>query len=321
MSVDLIIGGASKSGTTALFDMLRQRDDFFLPDKKELHHFSWPFLKDTISGPGDAHVMAEIPQTLADYLGFFAAKAPGQLGVDISPSYLFHHGSAQAMARDLPGVKVAFILRRPDQKVYSQYVHLVGEGREALSFEAALQAEAERKAQGFSDMWLYRESGFYADAIARFQQALGPERVKVFLFDDFRTDPAAVLRDLCQFVGLDQELAFDTALEANVSGAPRSAILARIIAPNGFTRLLRRILPTSLGTAIRRAIRSANTGAKPEIDPGTCQMLRKGYEADITRLEALIGRPTGWRLPQATEQHPGQNSGQDMSHGTQGNIS
>lgn len=309
MSVDLIVGGASKSGTTALFDMLRQRDEFFLPEKKELHYFSWPFLKDTTAGPGDAHVMAEIPQTLADYLTFYAAKADRALGVDISPSYLFHHGSVQAMARDLPGVKVAFILRRPDQKVFSQYVHLVGEGREYLSFEAALQAEAERKAQGYSDMWLYRESGFYAEAIAQFQQALGADRVKVILFDDFRTDPTAVLADLCQFVGLDAGLGFDTAHEANVSGVPRSALWARLIAPNGFTRLLRRILPTSLGTAVRRAIRSANTGAKPEINPATQQMLREAFEADIARLETLIGRTTGWRLPQAD------------GHDTQGRIS
>ena len=296
MSVDLIVGGASKSGTTALFDMLKQREEFFLPAKKELHHFSWPFLAKTQAGPGDAHVMAEIPQDLAAYLACFDGKTPGQVAVDISPSYLFHAGAAKAMARDLPEVKLVFILRRPDQKVFSQFVHLVGEGRETLSFEEALEAEPVRKAEGYSDMWLYRESGYYAESISKFQKALGKDRVLVVLFDEFREDPAGVLGRICRFAGLSGDLAFDTAVEANVSGAPRSVLLARLTAPNGFTRLMRRLLPTRLGTVLRRAVRSANTGAKPTMAAETQQALRAGYEADIAALEIAIGRPTGWRL-------------------------
>lgn len=294
MSVDLIIGGASKSGTTAMYEMLRSNPDFFLPKRKELHYFSRPFLEATTAGPGDAAVVAEIPLSLREYLAQFQEKTPGQVAVDISPSYLFHHGSAAAIERDLPGVKLVFILRRPEEKVFSQYVHLVGEGRETLSFEDALAAEARRKAVGYSDMWLYGESGYYAEAVAAFQDALGADRVKVVLFDDFRADPAAVLADICRFAGLDGSQRFDTALEANVSGAPRSVWLARAMAPNAFTNFLRRLLPARLGQFARRQLRGLNTAAKPELAGATRAALRARYAEDIRKLETLIGRQTGW---------------------------
>lgn len=299
MTVDLIIGGASKAGTTALYDMLRQRHEFFLPTKKELHYFAWPELSRTTAGPGDAHVMAEIPQSLPAYRSYYHDKQPGQIAVDVSPSYLFHHSAAELIAKELPEARLAFILRNPVDKVFSQYVHLMGEGRETLSFEEALTAEESRRRAGFSDMWLYRQSGYYADAIAHFQEVLGRDRVMVILFDDFRREAAQVLRELCRFTGLDGSQTFDSGISTNVSGAPKSLLLARLIAPNPLTRLLRRIIPTSLGVAVRRLIRDANTGAKPMLDPATRTELLAIYEADIRRLETLIGRPTGW-LPTPT---------------------
>lgn len=297
MSVDLIIGGASKAGTTALYDMLRQSPDFFLPKRKELHYFSRPFLEGAANGPGDAAVLAEIPNSLETYLAHFADKRPGQVAVDVSPSYLFHHGSAVEIEHEMPNAKILFILRRPEEKVFSQYAHLVGEGRETMSMEDALGAEASRKAAGYSDIWLYTESGYYADAVRAFQARFGPTRTKVVLFDDFRRDPGAVLRDICLFVGLDGGHEFDTKLESNVSGAPRSLLLARLIGPNAFTNLLRGILPTWLGRVARRTLRAANSAEKPELSPEIREMLQELYTEDISRLETLIGRDTGWLTP------------------------
>ena len=71
--------------------------------------------------PGDAAVLAEIPREVDIYLSHFADKRPGQIAVDVSPSYLFHHASAAAIERELPGVKIVFILRRPSDKIFSQY--------------------------------------------------------------------------------------------------------------------------------------------------------------------------------------------------------
>lgn len=297
MSIDLIVGGTSKAGTTALYDMLKQNLAFFLPERKELHYFSRPFLEKCATGPGDAAVLALIPATRASYLGHYRAKKPGQIAVDVSPSYLYFHESAELIARDCPDARVLFLLRRPEEKVFSQYIHLMGEGRETLSFEEALEQEEERAAAGYSDMWLYARSGFYANSVAHFQQTLGKDRVKVVLYDDFRARPDAVLAELCRFVDLDGSQQFDTSAETNVSGKPRSVLLAKVMSPNSFTNILRRLMPAPLARFVRRNLRALNTGPKPDMDPHTKRMLRALYDDDIAKLESLIGRETGWRNP------------------------
>jgi len=295
MTVNLIIGGASKAGSTAIYDILRQNNAFFLPQRKELHYFSRSFLEKTVTGPGDKAVFDEIPSSFIDYLSYYDKKKPSQVAVDVSPSYLFHHDSAELIARTLPDVKVIFLLRRPEDKVFSQYMHLLGEGREKLNFEEGLKQELNRKALGFADMWLYRESGYYADAIANFQDTLGPDKVKVFLFDDFIRDPDVVLREICKFVGLKDSQVFDTNLKSNVSGSPRSLLLAQMMSPNRFTNFLRRRLPPGIGAWVRRRLRILNTGTKPKLSCDTRTELGTYYNDDIIRLEKLIGRSTGWR--------------------------
>lgn len=294
MSIDLIVGGTSKAGTTALYDMLKKNPAFFLPERKELHFFSRADLEHMTSGPGDAAVVDQIPVTLDDYLSNYADRRPDQIAVDVSPSYLFHHDSADRIARALPSARALFILRKPEDKVFSQYVHLVGEGRETLSFEEALACEEERADAGYSDMWLYARSGNYAAGVEAFQKALGKDRVMVILFDEFEAQPDEVLRGICQFAGLDGSQIFETDHKSNVSGTPRSVLLAKLMSPNRFTNALRRIVPARLGQKARRVLRSINTGAKPKIEPETKQRLSVLYSADIVRLEQLIGRKTGW---------------------------
>jgi len=295
MTVNLIIGGASKAGSTAIYDILRQNNAFFLPQRKELHYFSRSFLEKTVTGPGDKAVFDEIPSSFIDYLSYYDKKKPSQVAVDVSPSYLFHHNSAELIARTLPDVKVIFLLRRPEDKVFSQYMHLLGEGREKLSFEAGLKQELNRKALGFADMWLYRESGYYAKAIAKFQDTFGRKQVKVFLFDDFLSDPDEVLSQICKFVNLKGSQVFDTNLKSNVSGSPRSLFLAQLMAPNRYTNFLRRKLPSGIGAWVRRRLRILNTSTKPKLSCDTRAELSSYYNHDIAQLEKLIGRSTGWR--------------------------
>ncbi len=213
----------------------------------------------------------------------------------------------------MPGAKALFILREPEDKVFSQYVHLVGEARETLSFEHALEAEPSRKQAGYSDMWLYRESGYYARGIEAFQNALGHDNVKIVLFNDFRRDPQGVLLDICRFAGITEPQTFDTQISANVSGAPRSKVLARIAAPNRFTNGLRALLPARVGQALRRGLRKVNTGAKPELSADIRANLRREFQADIVRLEKNIGRSTSWLAEKGASTQPVASSGSEIT--------
>lgn len=296
MHVNLIIGGASKAGTTAMYNMLQQVDEVFLPAQKELHFFSRKYLIKTTAGQGDSSVIAQIPKSFSDYLECFKGKRSDQIGVDISPSYLFHYYSAEDIADFLPDVKIIFILRRPDQKAFSQYVHLRGEGRENLSFENALQEEEYRELNGWSDMWLYRKSGLYSDAIEHFFQVFGKDRVKIILYEEFVNTPKAVLSEIFRFANISGCEEVKTEIRSNESGLPKSTLLARLISPNPLTNFARDVLPRRLGGQVRSAVRSLNRGEKPNISAKIEHDLRVFYETDIAKLEGLICRTTGWRL-------------------------
>jgi hypothetical protein len=289
------IGGASKSGTTALYYYLKQHPDLFLSEKKELHFFSRPELATHCDGPGDKFVLDEIPTTFEQYIAHFNAIRPGQVAFDISPSYLHFSGSADRIRAYFPHAKFVFILRNPADKAFSQYNHLRSTCRETLSFTEALERESMRAEAGYSDMWLYRDSGFYADRISKFLDVFGSGHVRIYLFDDFIREPSSVLGDLCAFVGVRGDIDFAEPGEVNVSGEPRSKLLAKtLLQPNRFTRLLRRLLPHDLGRWMRENIRKFNAGQKTQFPPELRSALLADYADDVQRLEALLGRSTGW---------------------------
>lgn len=290
----LVIGGASKCGTTALYYYLRQHPGICLSEKKELHYFSRPSLERTIAGPGDRFVLSEIPKTLDEYLSFFGHCGSGKVAVDISPSYLYYHESAYRIKDQLGDVRVVFILRHPVDKAFSQYIHLVGEGRETLGFEDALAKETERQQRGYSDMWLYKTSGYYSDALEYYISVMGRENLRIFYYDEFLRSPEYVLCEICAFADVDASFRFTPVSDINRSGRPNSAVVAKILKPSAFTFLLRRIVPLSLGRPLRKLIKDWNTGEKPILAENVRKLLLDSYRPDIRRLEALIGRESGW---------------------------
>ncbi len=291
----MIIGGAPKSGTTAIYYYLKQHPELLLSPKKELHFFSRIALEKTAGGPGDRHVLREVPSSFNEYLNYFPSEVRGRIAVDVSPSYLYHFMSANEITRLLPDAKIVFILRNPADKAFSQYLHLVGSGRENLSFSDALCCEKDRQQQGYADMWLYRESGFYANALSHYYHVFGQGRVRVYYYDDFRTNPEKVLRDIFSFAGIAEDVPLAPVTDVNRSGRPRSSLVSRVfLSPNWFTFLLRRIVPQGIGRLARKQIKDYNTGAKPGFPPNLRNSLLEDFRDDILRVEEILGRPSGW---------------------------
>ena len=122
--------------------------------------------------------------------------------VDVSPSYLQNPNVPARIAGFAPAARIVILLRDPVAKVFSQYVHLWSSGSETLAFAEAFAASAERRAAGYSPMWDYEAGGYYADAVARYLERFGRDRVRVEIFEElFGADPAAA-RGLEAFLGV-----------------------------------------------------------------------------------------------------------------------
>ena len=190
---------------------------------------------------------------------------------------------------------MVLILRNPADKAFSQYAHLRSTCRESLTFEEALSRESERVRSGYSDMWAYRGSGYYADRVAQFRDAFGADKVRIYLFEEFVRNPVEVVKDVCEFVGVRSDVEFVDPGKVNVSGSPRSNLIAWLfLQPNRFTHVLRRIVPSGIGRWCREALRTLNAGEKMTCPAGVRDELLRGYAQDIQRLEAIIERETGW---------------------------
>ena len=141
---DFFIAGHPKSGTTALYEMLRRHPQIFMSEEKE----PWYFSPELRHRPPPRKPFA-IPETLELYLSLFAAAGPGQLAGEASTTYLWSRAAAGMIAEAQPDARIIAILREPAsflRSLHLQFVeaHIETEGdlRRALALEAATDARA-----------------------------------------------------------------------------------------------------------------------------------------------------------------------------------
>jgi hypothetical protein len=105
---DFFIVGQPKSGTTALYEILRQHPQLYMPELKEPVFMA----SDLIAGVRRATVRAR-PKTLEEYLSLFAAAEPPQHAGEASSLYLWSRDAAANIVKLEPGARIIAILCEP----------------------------------------------------------------------------------------------------------------------------------------------------------------------------------------------------------------
>jgi len=140
-------------------------------------------------------------------------------------------GMAQRLRATLPEARIVVVLRNQIDIVptaYKQYVRVGGTHRiDRYLHPATYQRigfHKPRKIPTFSlDHFNYdRLIGFY-------EELFGRERVHVFLYEDFREDPARFLADMAERLGLDVDLDALPRAAENVSFRRNTLALARLL--------------------------------------------------------------------------------------------
>jgi hypothetical protein len=192
---DFIIGGAPRAGTTWLYELLDRHPDVYMarPLKPEPKFF----LVD--------HVYAKGLKFYADT--WFAAAGHSRLAGEKSTDYLESAAAAERIARDLPRVKLVFILREPAERAYSNYLWSRMNGLETEDFETALRLEAAREQElperlRFARPFSYFSRGLYADLLAPYLQRFTREQMLILRFEDIRVRPGDPAGRLHRFLGV-----------------------------------------------------------------------------------------------------------------------
>jgi hypothetical protein len=156
---NFLIIGAQKSGTTSLYNYLKQHPQIFMPRLKEPHFFTYE---------GQLPPHPSVVTSWQDYRALFA-DARDEIAVgEASPSYLHGEQAPRRIAHYFPTIKLIAILRNPADRAFSNWMHNVSYGREELDFGQALQAEERRIQEGVGYLFWYRYKGFYHRHLTRY---------------------------------------------------------------------------------------------------------------------------------------------------------
>ena len=285
---DFFIVGHPKSGTTALYEMLRRHPQIFMPEAKEPRFF------DT-----DHREQAGAPAyPLEDYLALFAPARPDQLAGEASPSYLRSHVAAQAIAELAPAARAIAIFREPASFIRSVHLQLVQEHIETER-DLARALAGEELTRGGRRVRRYADRVDYAAQLKRFHDALGREQVLTLIYDDFRADNEGTLRLVLRFLGADDTIAVE-ARDANPTVALRSPAvdraLRRVRAGGGpLTRTVRGVARTVLSPRARAGAlatlqRSLIYRDPDPPDPALMEELKRRFAGEVSALSDYLGR-------------------------------
>jgi hypothetical protein len=299
---DFFIVGHPKSGTTALYEMLKRHPEIFMCEEKE----PWYFSPELRLRPPPRKPFA-IPESFEQYLSLFAAAAPRQRAGEASTTYLWSRAAAGLIAEACPEARIVAILREPASFLRSLHLQFIEAHIETESdFRRAIALEADRREDRhisrhsyWPQMLQYAEHVRYVEQLRRYEAVFPAEQLLVLIYDDFRADNDGTVRSVLRFLGVDDAAPVDS-VELNstvrarsqrvhelvhavavgrgpVSGAVKAAVTA--ITPQGARRRL-------LGTVRRRVVYRE----PPVADAKLMGELRVRFRPEVEALSEHLGR-------------------------------
>lgn len=294
---NFFIVGAPKCGTTALYTYLRDHPDVFMPDVKEPHYFG--------SDLAFRYRRRPDPERYRSY--FAGADGSSRIG-EASIWYLYSSSAAREIREAVPEARAIAMVRDPVEMITAMHSQFVYNGHEDLSLADALAAEPERAAgrriperANFPAGLLYRSIASFADQIERYLEMLGPDAVRVVVFDDLRADAPATYRGVLDFLGLDPDHRPDFDV-VNANKISRSRTIRQLLndPPEWLRAPVRAVLPWRLRRRMYRGLVNANIRREPRASADTAVLdrLREEMAPGVERLSSLLGRNLDAWLPQ-----------------------
>jgi len=280
---NVFIVGFAKCGTTTLANLLSKHSSINMPSKKELHYFESKYEDFPLNGPGDRK-SPEI-QSLDDYLSFYKGASEPYL-IDATPAYIVTDGVEKDLFEFNNEAKIIIMIRNPVQRCFSNYKHLVRDGKENLDFNNALKAEEERQEKNWSQFWRYKDNSLYHDRIKKYYDLFGKKNVKVIITEEFKESQEVVVDNIIDWLDLQREHIYSEATY-NKSGAP-NAIL-RTVNTLKKVRLLNRIGKSIISKERFERFKNHNLQTI-KMDEEVNQSLMQLFEDDIKQTERLINK-------------------------------
>jgi hypothetical protein len=294
---DFFIVGQPKSGTTALYEMLAANPQIYMPIKEP-----WFFARDLRLQTDDG-----LPETLEDYLALYAGARPEQRVGEATLAYLRSTTAAARIAELAPAARIIAILREPASFVRSLHMQFLQSHIETEKDLAKAIALEEDRRQGRNlassehhiDTVLYGERVHYVEQLKRFDAVFPAEQMLVLIYDDFRAENEATVRQVLRFLELDDTAPVELR-EANPTVRVRSPRLNQMVravsvgsgpATRAVKSSVKALTPRGLrARALQATHQKVLYGAPRPADEELMLSLRRRFKGEVVALSEYLGR-------------------------------
>jgi hypothetical protein len=220
-TLDFIVIGAQKAGTTTLFQHLREHPEISLPAGKEVPYFSH-----------DAAYARDWSVYMSNLARHDRLADPTRKWGTVTPQYMVggvYKSDGRRAERDrydertiplriyrrLPDVRLIAILRDPVARAVSHHRMLAARGRERRSFDEAVSELLEPSALAAArrhprELTGYITWGEYGRILSGYFEVFPHEQLLVTFTDELERAPAELLRRIHDFIGVSADFEPDS---------------------------------------------------------------------------------------------------------------
>lgn len=301
---NFFVVGAAKSGTTSLYEYMKMHPQIYMAPIKETHHFS----TDIDNSKFRPNYARSLNKDLSKFLetdmqeGIFHAfvkerdqydklfknvKDEKAIG-EITNSYLYSQEAARNIFTRFPDAKVIMMLRNPIDRAFSHYLMDLRIGYETNDFMTALKKDMARDPKGWGISNLYVEIGMYAEQVKRFIEIFPERQRRIYLFDDFKKDAGAVVKDMFTFLGVDPNVDIDYSQKFNPSFIPKNKLIGKLNTQKKIKDWLKGVLPKSVKSKFKKTFYTDKD--LPKITPAERKFLADIFRNDVMKLGKVLNR-------------------------------
>jgi len=308
---NFFIVGAAKSGTTSLYNYLRQHPQIYLPPVKEVYFFATDidnnkfrpdYARDVninINKWLESGMKTELFQAFISdwekYKRIFQFAAGKKAVGEMTNAYLYSTQAAKNISQKFPDAKIIMILRNPVERLFSHYLMDLRTGYEAENFLPSLKKDMSSEVKGWGISNLYLELGMYHEQVKRYLDNFPAEQVKIFLYNDFKKDAGLVLKEISRFLEVDSSFQFDISRSYNTASVPKTKWLGKFVQRNRGINFLKSRLPKQWNTRLKKILFTSRN--KPEMTGEERKFVADLYKEDIKKLSLLINTDLSSWMP------------------------
>lgn len=278
---NFVMAGVQKAGSSSIWAYLGQHPQVYLPAVKEIG-----FLESEVPLEKAASKPAHRVDETAYRALFDGVKGELAIG-DGTVNCLFHHESSiPRIQQYLDNPKVFVILRNPVERAFSDYLMHI---RDVISDKVV--SLMEQRASSYQ-----LRKGLYYQQVLSFKQAFG-DNFKVYLYDDLVADSQTFMKEIYQFLGVDDSFVADVSRRQQRAAVPKHQSINKLLRGKNPVRsaaagVLRLFLGAEQRQKLRASLISMNDQGKEKakLSPEEREFLINYFREDVLQLQTLLDR-------------------------------